>query len=113
MRHLSTALLATIFALSCEASFAQQANALASSESTGTSIATAILIDESDDAEAIKAENAWLAQHFPGYAKDGQSLIDEHERHYDEIDITTASNEHKKVYFDITKSFDALTNLFK
>ncbi len=33
-------------------------------------------------------------------------------RYYDVIEITTASNETVKTYFDITKSFEALKNIF-
>jgi hypothetical protein len=104
--------LAAALATPCVPGFAQQTSAPAGSESSGTTIATAVVLNETDDGAAIKAEDAWLAQRYPGYTKIGQALLNQHSHFYDAIDITTASHETKKVYFDITKSQDALTNMF-
>jgi len=96
----------------CNGGHAQQPSAPASSASSGAAIASAIVIGETDDGAAIKAEDAWLAQHYPGYTKVGQALLNQHGHFYDAIDITTASGTKARIYFDITKSQDALTNMF-
>jgi hypothetical protein len=91
---------------------AQQSSSPASATSSGTTVAAAIVLSETDDGAAIKAEDSWLGQHYPGYIKVGQALLNQHGRFYDAIEITTASHETAKIYFDITKSQDALVNMF-
>lgn len=96
----------------CSASVAQQPSAPASSASSGAAIASAVVLNETEDGAAIRAEDAWLGQHYPGYTKVGQALLNQHGRFYDAIEITTSAGAKTKVYFDITKSQDALTNMF-
>lgn len=112
MRYLLEVAVAAALVAPCCAGFAQQPSALASSASSGSAIASAVVINETDDDAAIKAEDAWLGQHYPGYTKVGQALLNQHGRFYDSIEITTASGTKTKIYFDITKSQDALTNMF-
>ena len=112
MRNLLAVVVAAALVASCGASFAQSQVASASAASSGATIATAIVLTQTDDDAAIKAEDAWLGEHYPGYTKVGQALLNEHGHFYDAIEITTASHVTTKVYFDITKSQDALTNMF-
>ncbi|WP_130620891.1 hypothetical protein [Dyella amyloliquefaciens] len=112
MRRVVTAFLATILVALSGTSFSQQSKAGGSTTSDGATIATAIVLDESDDEAAIAAESAWLKEHYPGCNMVSQGLLMEKGRYYDVIEITTASNETVKTYFDITKSFEALKNIF-
>jgi len=80
---------------------------------TGSTMATAIVLQQNDDATAIKAEDAWLVKHYPGCRKMGQALLNSHGRYYDAIKIVTASDQSKTIYFDITKSQSALIDMFK
>jgi hypothetical protein len=71
----------------------------------GTSVAHAIPINEPNEKAGVAAEYHWIGEHFPGYKRAGQALLNENGRYYDAIDITTTSGERKKIYFDITGFF--------
>lgn len=79
----------------------------------GLTPATAIVLEQTDDEAAIRAEDAWLVRHYPGCKKVGQALLNQNGRFYDAIRITTAAHESRTIYFDITRSQEALMNLFK
>ncbi|WP_350016252.1 hypothetical protein ABNK63_16585 [Rhodanobacter sp. IGA1.0] len=113
MRYFLTILLALALAVVGGEVFAQEASPPDITKSSGTTVATAIVLSETDDDAAIKAEDAWLGQHFPGYTKVSQALLNPHGHYYDAIEITTASQETKKIYFDITRSQNALIDMFK
>lgn len=68
----------------------------------GHGVAYAIVIKASNEREGVKAEYQWIAEHFPGYKRNRQALLNQSNRSYDEINFTTASGEFKTVYFDIT-----------
>lgn len=109
MRYVMTVLLAAVLMALWGSGMARQAN----TGSKGLTLDSAIVLDQTDDEAAIRAEDAWLVQHYPGCRKVGQALLNENGRFYDEIKIITASHESRKIYFDITKSQEALMNLFK
>ncbi len=109
MRHAWTLLLTAALMVPCNLAMAQAGR----TAPDGLTIGTAIVIHVSDDAAAVKAEDVWLAQHYPGGRKLGQALLNSHGRFYDAIDITTASHQSKKIYFDITRSQHALIDMFK
>jgi hypothetical protein len=71
----------------------------------GSSMAHAIPIHAPDEKTGVTAEYHWIAEHFPGYKRGGQSLLHDNGRFYDAIDITTANGERRKIFFDITDFF--------
>lgn len=71
----------------------------------GSSMATAIPIHAANEKAGVTAEYRWIAEHFPGYKRGPQSLLNGNGRFYDAIDITTTSGERRKIYFDITDYF--------
>lgn len=71
-------------------------------------MANAVVIQAQNEAVGVAAEYQWLAERFPGYKSQGQSLLNKDGHYYDTIDITTASGEKKTFYFDITKFFGKL-----
>jgi hypothetical protein len=83
-----------------------QAQTAAPAESgDGHDIANAIVIKASNERDGVKAEYRWIAEHFPGYKRGRQALLNQSNRSYDELDFTTASGEPKTVYFDISDFF--------
>ncbi|GLQ98857.1 hypothetical protein [Dyella mobilis] len=71
----------------------------------GSSITNAIPIRAPNEQTGVKAEYHWIAEHFPGYKRGGQALLNQNGRVYDSIEIITASGERRKVFFDITDFF--------
>lgn len=71
----------------------------------GSSMANAVVITASNEREGVSAEYHWIANRFPGYKRDRQALLHDNSHCYDEIDITTASGDPMKLYFDITNFF--------
>jgi hypothetical protein len=71
----------------------------------GNSPATAIPIRAPNEQTGVKAEYHWLAEHFPGYKRGGQALLNQGGRVYDSIEIITTNGERRKLYFDITDFF--------
>ncbi len=79
---------------------------LAYSGGDGSSYAQAIVIKGAKDEEAgVAAERAWLEQRYPGFDKGRQSLMSSDGKNFDLIEFTTASGEHRSVYFDISDFF--------
>lgn len=71
----------------------------------GSSIASAVVIEEKNETEGVAAEYAWLRKHYPGYSLIKQSLIFDNGKPYDKMDIKTADGSKKTIYFDISKFF--------
>lgn len=113
MRYVLTISLAFTLAAFGGEGLAQGASPPDITKSSGTTVATAIVLSETDDDTAVKAEDAWLSQNYSGYKKVSQALLNPHGHYYDVIEITTASQETKKIYFDITKSQNALMDMFQ
>lgn len=71
----------------------------------GSSLEQAVIIPAVDEGAGVKAEHAWLRQHYPGYRLDAQSLRFNAGRPYDELKITTADGQSRAVFFDISPFF--------
>jgi len=72
----------------------------------GSSYAQAVVIKNARHEEiGVPAERAWLEQRYPRYDKEEQALMTVNGKQYDLIKFTTATGEHKSVYFDITGFF--------
>jgi hypothetical protein len=72
----------------------------------GSSYAQAVVIKNAHHEEiGVPAERAWLEQRYPGYDKGEQSEMTVNGKQFDLIEFTTATGEHKSVYFDITDFF--------
>lgn len=71
----------------------------------GSSIETAVIIDENTETKGIAAEYKWLQKHYPGYKKKSQSLLHKNGIPYDIITIKTANGKQKQIYFNISNFF--------
>jgi hypothetical protein len=83
----------------------QSAAAIPATFQDGSSMANAIPIKAPNEKAGVTAEYHWIAEHFPGYKRGKQALLNGNGRMYDAIDITTTSGERRTVYFDITDYF--------
>lgn len=70
----------------------------------GSSFEKAVVIKGATEATGVKAEYAYLREHFPGYTMGKQALVNHEKRVYDVLDFTTKDGA-KTVYFDITGFF--------
>lgn len=68
----------------------------------GSSMEKAVVIKGGNEETGVHAEYDYLAKHFPGYQRGGQSLFSKGKHNYDELDFTTAKGEKKTIYFEIT-----------
>jgi hypothetical protein len=71
----------------------------------GSSTANAVPIKATNERAGVTAEYRWIGEHFPGYKRGAQALLNRNGRVYDSIEIVTAAGERKKIYFDITDFF--------
>lgn len=71
----------------------------------GSSYEKAIVIIATNDFAGIRAEYDWLKVHYPGAKTKSQSLNHKDKKSYDILNIVTADNQEKAVYFDITSTF--------
>lgn len=71
----------------------------------GSSFEKAVVIKGATEETGVKAEYAYLREHFSGYTMGKQSLVNHEKRVYDVLDITTKDGAAKSVYFDITGFF--------
>lgn len=71
----------------------------------GTSFERAIVIEASNELEGGPLEYRWVAEHFPGYRMQKQSLTQHNGRPYDVLLITDAAGTEHQVYFDISSFF--------
>jgi len=67
----------------------------------GSSFEKAIVVKGANEETGVKAEYAYLAQHFPGYRFSKQSLVQRVGRAYDVLEFSTPDGPHT-IYFDIT-----------
>ena len=74
----------------------------------GSSVEQAVIVNGATEQTGVDAEYAWIAQRYPGYRKDSQTLRGADGKHYDVLEFTTSSGEKKRVYFDITDFFGKL-----
>ena len=93
------------FVLMLCAGFAMAQTGPSTDAHDGSSMANAVVITASNERQGVSAEYHWIAGRFPGYKRNKQALLHNDDRFYDEIDITTASGEPAKIYFDITNFF--------
>ncbi len=76
-----------------------------SGERDGSSFEKAIIVEEKTESAGVDAEYKWLAQHYPGYKLQQQSLLMNSGKSYDKMHIKTAQGEVKDIYFDISNFF--------
>lgn len=69
------------------------------SEQDGSSFEKAIVV------KSIEAEYAWIRKNYPGSKVNGQALLNNKNKYYDKLNITTAAGEKKDIYFDINSFF--------
>ncbi|MEO6299008.1 MAG: hypothetical protein ABIV25_13515 [Paracoccaceae bacterium] len=71
----------------------------------GTSMANAVVIAGAmGESDGVDSEYVWLDQNFPGYASDGQALLQDSAKVYDLLTIHHQGKKYE-VYFDITGYF--------
>ena len=63
----------------------------------GSSFDNAVVIKEKSESTGVDAEYTWLGKHYPGYKLIGQSLVFNHKKPYDILDIETGDGNEKKV----------------
>ena len=71
----------------------------------GSSYNNAIIIKATNEGDGIDAEYKWLADHYPGYKTEGQSLNENGKTPYDVLHIKTNDGQRKDVFFDISSYF--------
>jgi hypothetical protein len=71
----------------------------------GLDCARRVVIKGGDSQTGIAAEYAWLAAHYPGSKRRGQTLDECDGKQADRLDITTAEGKQVSIYFDITDFF--------
>ena len=81
------------------------ANAPAAVGRDGSSMATAVVINSSNEMDGINQEYRWIEKRYPGYKRGSQSLLFDKGRAYDLIEFTDAEGASHKVYFDITSFY--------
>lgn len=108
MRFTLAASLMAILLAGCASTPPPRSIAAPAAARDGSSMASAVIIQAPDESTGVAAEYQWIADRFPGYTRGGQALLNQDGRFYDALDITTASGEHKKFYFDITNFFGKL-----
>jgi hypothetical protein len=76
------------------------------SDSSGSSLQQAVVIEGATEDEALdKAERAWIARRYPGSRVERRSIRGIQFRHYSVIELTTTGGDSRTVYFDITDYF--------
>ena len=74
----------------------------------GSTCATAVKIHAADERSGVKAEYAWLKEHYPGAKTTGQALTTCEKRPTDVLTIKTDTGQEKELYFDISDFFGKL-----
>ena len=64
-----------------------------------------IVINAKNEDEGIKAEYAWIREHYPGAQRGGQGLAQCNGKPADRIDFTDANGNKVALYFDISGWF--------
>jgi hypothetical protein len=71
----------------------------------GSSMDKAVVIHSATERSGVHAEYDYLRQHFPGYQKGDQSVLQDKQRVYDVLHFTTADAKKMVIYFDITEFY--------
>lgn len=71
----------------------------------GATLSAAVIVHASDESAGIRAEYAWIKEHWPGSRRGKQGLITNNNRLYDALTITDTAGHERTVYFDITEYF--------
>ena len=74
----------------------------------GSTLNAAVIVHARDEAAGIRAEYAWIKEHWPGSRRGKQGLITKNNRLYDALTITDTAGQERTVYFDITEYFGKL-----
>jgi len=74
----------------------------------GSTLNAAVIVHARDEAVGIRAEYAWIKEHWPGFRRGKQGLITENNRLYDALTITDSASQERTLYFDITEYFGKL-----
>ncbi|HZY37461.1 MAG TPA: hypothetical protein VFE53_12475 [Mucilaginibacter sp.] len=97
----------TLLAASCAGhkKVAQASVAAASAIADGSSFEKAIFIKETHEQPGIDAEYAWIRDKYPNSKLNGQALVNQKNKPYDIIHITTADGTKTDIYFDISNFY--------
>ena len=71
----------------------------------GSSIENAVVVNAANEDQGVRAEYAWLQDHYAGYHGGNQFLRTDKGHSYDQLDIVTKEGQNRSVYFDITPFF--------
>ena len=71
----------------------------------GLSYNTAVIIKEKSESLGVKAEYAWIKEHYPNYRVKKQALVEQNKRPYDIIIITLSNETDVDLYFDISNFY--------
>ena len=71
----------------------------------GSTLEKAVIVQTNSNMEGVRAEYAWLSQHYP-YSKDiSQTLLHKNGKSYDLLKIRTSNGQEVDIYFDISAFF--------
>lgn len=73
-------------------------------ERDGSSFEKAIIIEETNSRDGIRAEYRWLQEHYPGYKMKQQALMMHEGKPYDLLTFKQKGKT-SKIYFDISNFF--------
>ena len=74
----------------------------------GSTLNGAVIVHARDEAVGIRAEYAWIKEHWPGSQRGKQGLITKNNKLYDALTITDTAGQERTLYFDITEYFGKL-----
>jgi hypothetical protein len=74
----------------------------------GSSLHEAVVIHARTEPDGIRAERAWIKEHWSGARPGVQALMMNDGRRYDSLTIIDASGKKHTLYFDITEFFGKL-----
>ena len=96
-------LLLLVLAMACASTPAPAPSAASSQD--GQTCETAIRIDAPNEDAGINAEYRWIAEHYPGYHRGGQALLQCNNKPVDKIDFTDVNGNKVTLFFDISGWF--------
>jgi hypothetical protein len=71
----------------------------------GSTVSDAIVVHAKTEGVGIRAEYAWVRDHWPGAHRNKQALVMNGGRSYDALTTTDASGQVHTLYFEITEFF--------
>jgi len=74
----------------------------------GSTLDAAVIVHASDETVGIRAEYAWIKEHWSGSRPGKQGLVTQNNRLYDALTITDKAGQERTLYFDITEYFGKL-----